>query len=455
MRFIRLRETAAAVLNRRMLICLFTGFSSGLPFFFLIQFVPAWLRVEGVGLKEIGFFALVQLPYVWKFVWAPLLDRYAVPGLGRRRGWMLGAQVGLLLVMGALGYWQPAEELQLIMWVALAVAFFSATQDIALDAYRRELLPDRELGLGNAVHVQAYRIAGLVPGTLGMVLADHLPWSVVFPIIGLFMVVGIGLTLAISEIPRDPDAPRTLREAISEPFREFVTRNGVRFAVLCLSFMFLYKLGDSMATALSTPFYLDLGFSMTEIGLIAKNAALWPSIIGGLLGGVLMLKIGINRALWLFGVVQLITILGFAVLAEAGHQRWVLGVVIALEYLGVGLGTAAFVAFIARATTPALAATQIALFTAIAALPRTLASVLTGFLVEGGDPGQLDGVGGWVLASLVLLGLPEAGLGWTRFFLLCTVLAVPGMLLLIWVAPWRALSNVPGDASGAPQISAK
>ena len=455
MRFIRLSETAAAVLNRRMLICLFTGFSSGLPFFFLIQFVPAWLRVEGVGLKEIGFFALVQLPYVWKFVWAPLLDRYSVPGLGRRRGWMLGTQVGLLVVMGALGYWQPAEELQLVMWVALVVAFFSATQDIALDAYRRELLPDRELGLGNAVHVQAYRIAGLVPGTLGMVLADHLPWSVVFPIIGVFMVVGIGLTLAISEIPRDPDAPRTLREAISEPFREFVTRNGVRFAVLCLSFMFLYKLGDSMATALSTPFYLDLGFSMTEIGLIAKNAALWPSIIGGLLGGILMLKIGINRALWLFGVVQLVTILGFAVLAEAGHERWVLGVVIALEYLGVGLGTAAFVAFIARATTPALAATQIALFTAIAALPRTLASVLTGFLVEGGDVGQLDGAGGWVLETLVLLGLPEAGLGWTRFFLLCTVLALPGMLLLIWVAPWRAPANVQGDASGPPPISAK
>jgi PAT family beta-lactamase induction signal transducer AmpG len=455
MRFIRLSETAAAVLNRRMLICVFTGFSSGLPFFFLIQFVPAWLRVEGVGLKEIGFFALVQLPYVWKFVWAPLLDRYSVPGLGRRRGWMLGTQVGLLVVMGALGYWQPAEELQLVMWVALVVAFFSATQDIALDAYRRELLPDRELGLGNAVHVQAYRIAGLVPGTLGMVLADHLPWSVVFPIIGVFMVVGIGLTLAISEIPRDPDAPRTLREAISEPFREFVTRNGVRFAVLCLSFMFLYKLGDSMATALSTPFYLDLGFSMTEIGLIAKNAALWPSIIGGLLGGILMLKIGINRALWLFGVVQLVTILGFAVLAEAGHQRWVLGVVIALEYLGVGLGTAAFVAFIARATTPALAATQIALFTAIAALPRTLASVLTGFLVEGGDVGQLDGAGGWVLGTLVLLGLPEAGLGWTRFFLLCTVLAVPGMLLLIWVAPWRAPASVQGDASGPPPISAK
>lgn len=461
MRFIRLSETAAAVLNRRMLICLCTGFSSGLPFFFLVQFVPAWLRSEGVGLKEIGFFALVQLPYVWKFLWAPLLDRYTVPGLGRRRGWMLGSQVGLLVVMAALGYWQPAEELQLIMWVALIVAFFSATQDIALDAYRRELLPDFELGLGNAFHIQAYRIAGLIPGALGLVLADRLPWTVVFGVVAAFMLVGIGLTLMISEAVRDPKPPRTLREAVTEPFREFVSRNGAKFALLCLAFMFFYKLGDSMATALSTPFYLDLGFSMTEIGLIAKNAALWPSIVGGLLGGILMLKIGINRALWLFGVVQLVTILGFAALAEVGHVRWVLGVVIAFEYLGVGLGTAAFVAFIARATTPALAATQFALFTAITALPRTLASVLTGFLVEGGDPDQLEGVESALIGGLMALGLPLEGLGWTRFFLLCTVLAVPGMMLLIWVAPWhgrghgRGHDGAPDDASGAPSISAE
>lgn len=168
-----------------------------------------------------------------------------------------------------------------------------------------------------------------------------------------------------------------------------------------------------------------------------------------------MLKIGINRALWLFGAMQLVSILGFAALAEVGHVRWVLGVVIAFEYLGVGLGTAAFVAFIARATTPALAATQFALFTAITALPRTIASVLTGFLVEGGDPHQLEGVEGLLMGALMALGLPEGGLGWTRFFLLCTVLAVPGMLLLIWVAPWRALGDLQGEASGVPPISAE
>ena len=181
--------------------------------------------------------------------------------------------------------------------------------------------------------------------------------------------------------------------------------------VKILAFKLLYKLGDSMATALSTPFYLDMGFTKTEIGLVAKNAALWPSIIGGLLGGVLMLKIGINRALWLFGVIQLVTILGFAVLAEAGNDLVILAVVIALEYLGVGLGTAAFVAFIARSTSMKFAATQFALLTALTAVPRTFASALTGFMVE------------WV--------------GWTEFFLICTLLALPGMVMLIWVAPFN------------------
>jgi len=436
------------VLNRRIIICAFTGFASGLPLFFLIQLVPGWLRSEGVDLKQIGLIALVQLPYVWKFVWSPLLDRYQLPWLGRRRGWMLATQVGLLVSIALVGHWHPDTDLRTILLVAVIVAFFSATQDIVLDAYRRELLPDLELGLGNAVHIQTYRIAGLIPGTLAFVLADHMAWEWVMSIVAAFMLVGIGLTLSIGEAIAQPVAPSTLRQAFVEPFREYVGRRGVKYALLALAFMFFYKLGDSMATALSTPFYLDLGFTLTEIGLIAKNAALWPSIIGGLVGGVLMVRVGINRALWLFGIAQLLPIFGFAALAEIGPNPWALAVVIALEYLGVGLGTAAFVGFIARETSPALAATQFALFTALTALPRTLANGATGFLVEGNINAAPDGVAASFMSLLIALGVPADGLGWTRFFLLCAACAIPGMLLLFWVAPYsEAASGSPAKAA--------
>lgn len=400
-----------SVFNRRTMICIFTGFASGMPLYVLFQLLPAYLRAEGVGLKEIGLFALVTFPYTWKFMWAPLMDRYIPPFLGRRRGWMLITQVALLGSIAGLGMFDPTLSIMTIAYLATAVALFSASQDIVLDAYRRELLPDQELGWGNSVHVQAYRISGLVPGALGLILADILPWSSVFIIIAGFMVVGVVMTFAVKEPITEPRAPKTLKQAIIEPFHEFVTRLGWRGALLILCFMFLYKLGDNMATALSTPFYIDLGFTLTEIGVIAKASALWASVVGGILGGLWMIKLGINRALWIFGVVQVVTILGFAVLAEAGPDKVILAVVISLEYLGVGLGTAAFTAFIARSTNVAFAATQFALFTALAALPRTFVNALTGYIVDA--------------------------IGWNLFFYLCALLALPGMLLLVKVAPWN------------------
>lgn len=403
--------------TKRMLICVFTGFASGLPLYLLFNLVPAWLRSEQVDLKTIGLFALIQFPYTWKFVWSPLLDRFALPMLGRRRGWMVLTQIGLMFVIGALGGFSPQTEMTTIVLFCTLLAFLSATQDIALDAYRRELLSDTELGLGNSVHVNAYRIAGLVPGSLSLILADHLPWNTVFIITALFMLPGVAMTLLVTE-PHRAAPPKTLREAVVEPFHEFITRQGWQSALLVLSFLFLYKLGDSMCTALATPFYLDMGYSKTDIGLIAKNAGLWPAVIGGLLGGLWMLKIGINRALWLFGVVQVMAIFGFAWLAAKGHQdsigtaelinlAWVIG----LEAFGVGVGTAAFVAFMARSTHAAYTATQFALFTSLMAVPRTFANAATGWLVE------------W--------------LGWTHFFFLCVLLAIPGMLLLFKVAPWH------------------
>ncbi|CAG7857553.1 Anhydromuropeptide permease [biofilm metagenome] len=419
-----------ALFNRRMLICIFTGFSSGLPLYILISLVPAWLRSEGVDLKSIGLFALIQLPFTWKFLWSPFFDRF-IPPLGRRRGWMIISQLALLSVIPVYGFLQPKVDIWLIAWLSFLVAFLGASQDIALDAYRREILPDQELGLGNAIHVNAYKIAGLVPGALSLVLADNFPWAAVYLITALFMIPGIMMSLIVKE-PILIGAPKTLKAAIIEPFAEFRSR-GLKPALLILAFIFFYKLGDSMATALATPFYLDMGFSKTEIGLIAKNAGLWPSVVGGLLGGVWMIRLGINKSLWIFGIIQMVAILGFAWLAHTlintgftdvqfelnllfwqlpvlKSQLW-LGIVIALEAFGVGLGTAAFVAFIARTTHPLYTATQFALFTSLAAVPRTLANAATGYMVE------------W--------------LGWETFFVVCFFIAIPGMMLLIKVAPWQ------------------
>lgn len=399
------------IFNQRMLICVFTGFSSGLPLYVLFQLVPAWLSEGGVSLTEIGLFALVGIPYTWKFLWAPMMDRYVPPFLGRRRGWMIVTQIALLLSIGLLGSLEPAKSTWIVAWLALAVAFFSASQDVVLDAYRREILADVELGIGNAIHVQAYRISSLVPGSLSLILADLLPWSTVFWITSSFMFVGVMMCMLISESDSQLPVGTNFRQAMVSPFKEYLDRRGWRVLLLVLGFMFLYKLGDNMATALSMPFYLDLGFSKTEIGLVAKHAALWPAIFGGLAGGLIMVRIGINRALWLFGVVQLVSILGFALLASTGPNLWLLAMVIGFEYLGVGMGTAAFTAFIARETSKVYAATQFALFTALAAVPRTLANASTGMIVEK--------------------------IGWTDFFFVCAIVALPGMLLLIWVAPWN------------------
>ena len=407
----------APLLNRRMLICVFTGFSSGLPLYLLLNLLPAWLFTEGVSLREIGAMALIQLPYTWKFLWAPLLDRYPLPGLGRRRGWMLATQIALFVVIASFGRLSPQLDLTTIVMLAALLAVLSATQDIAVDAFRREILSDEQLGLGNSVHVNAYRIAGLVPGSLSLILADHLPWAQVFVITATFMLPGMAMAMLVREPEASRTAPKTLREAVVEPFHEFVQRGGWRNAALILGFIFFYKLGDSMCTALATPFYLAMGFAKSDIGLVAKNAGLWPAVIGGLLGGLWMVKLGINRALWLFGVVQLASILGFAWLAAAGPQLVIgaaqlaqLALVIGFEALGVGLGTVAFVAYIARATNPLYTATQFALFTSLAAVPRAF----------------INAAAGWLVGAL----------GWVEFFMLCFFLALPGMLLLVWAAPW-------------------
>lgn len=411
------------LLNKRMLACVMLGFSSGLPLYLLFQLLPAWLRTEGLDLKTIAVFSLIQLPYTWKFIWAPLMDRYnLIAPMGRRRSWMLITQIALFISIVTYGFYDPKLNITSIAVISTLVALFSASQDIVIDAFRREILSDDELGLGNSIHVNAYRISGLVPGSLALILSDHLPWSSVFWIVALFMIPGMLMTLFASE-PNRAETPKTLYASVVEPFSEFIGRAGLKHAMLVLLFILLYKLGDSMATALATPFYIDMGYSNTDIGTIVKGSGLFMQILGGFIGGIWMLKVGINRGLWVFGVVQLVTILGFAWLANAGPfetigtlERAMLAVVIGGEALGVGLGTVAYVAYMARETNPAYTATQLALFTSLSAVPRSIFNALTGGMVES--------------------------LGWEMFFYVCTLLAIPGMLLLLKVAPWNQKTSI-------------
>ena len=397
-------------LTKKVIICFFTGFTSGLPLFILISLLPAWLMESGLDLKAIGLFALIQFPFTWKFLWAPLFDRFSF-SMGRRRGWLIIFQVLLLVSISISGFIDPKSQIMTVAIISITIAIFSASQDVVIDAYRRELLLDNELGLGNAIHVNAYKISSLIPGSLSLILADVFSWELVFFITGLFMIPGIILTILIKEPLLKTMPPKTIKEAVIEPFKEFINRKGIKEAFLILLFIFLYKVGDSMATALATPFYMDLGFSMTQIGIIAKNAGLWASISGGILGGIWMIKLGINRALWIFGFMQMFATLSFAWLALSGDNPLILAITVGLEFFAAGLGTTAFIAYIAKTTNPKFTATQFALFTSLAALPRTITNASTGYLVEI--------------------------FGWHNFFIFCFFIAIPGMILLIKIAPWN------------------
>lgn len=408
-----------AILNKRMLICIMTGFSSGLPLYLLIQFVPAWLRSADIDLSTIGLINLVLFPYTWKFLWSPVMDRFVLPFFGRRRGWMFVTQIMLIALMSTLSLYDPATEIRNIIIIVSAISFFSASQDIVIDAYRREILPDDELGAGNAFYAQAYRLSSFVPGSLAMILAGFFPWSVAHLSIAVFMLVGLATTLMIKESSKPGDEPQTLRSAVIDPFKEFFQRNGWQQALWILLFIMLYKLGDSMATALETPFFMDMGFSTVEIGSIAKISKTIGATVGTILGGLAMIKLGINRSLWIFGVFQLISILGYVLLSIVGYNHLVLAIASGFEYLGVGLGSVALLAFMAKSTSKHFTATQLALFSSIAAVPRTFVSAATGFVIES--------------------------VGYTQFFIICFFCALPGMVMLLKIAPWNSKQEETSD----------
>jgi PAT family beta-lactamase induction signal transducer AmpG len=396
------------ILSRRMLVALIMGFSCGLPLLLTLTVLQAWMKEEGVDLTVIGLMALVGLPYTLKFLWSPLVDRFTLPFFGRRRGWLLIAQLSLILSIMGLGLTDPGNNPWMVAFASLLVTFFSASQDIVVDAYRREDLPDEELGLGSSLYVNGYRVGMLLASGGGLIMADHMSFSMVYAIMAACILPGVITTMLAPEPEVPAGTPNNLKEAVIGPLVEYFSRNG---AIWILAFILLYKIGDQMASAMTTPFYLDLGFSKTEIGTVVKLFGFWATIVGSLTGGVLMLRLGINRSLWIFGFLQALSTAGFAILAKIGYSIVALSAVIAFENLSAGMGTAAYVAFMASITNKKFTATQYALLTSLMGVPRVMASAPTGFLAKN--------------------------IGWEGFFIFCTLIAIPGMLLLLKFAPWH------------------
>lgn len=398
------RDILRAILSGRMLVAALMGFASGLPLLLTGSVLQAWMKEEGVDLGTIGLFALVGLPYTLKFLWAPLMDRYTPRLLGRRRGWLLVSQLALIAALVLLAGSQPAVSPLGVAIAALLVTFFSASQDIVIDAYRREALADDEQGLGASLYVNGYRVGMLLASGGGLILADHLPFATVYLLMAGFMLAGVATTLFAPEPEVAEGQPRTLAEAVFQPFAEYFQR---RDALLILLFILLYKIGDTMASHMTTPFYLDIGFTKTEIGTVVKLFGFWATILGGLVGGVLILRIGIHRALWIFGILQGLSTAGFAALALTGSWLPALAAVIAFENLSGGMGTAAYVAFMASLTNKRFTATQYALLSSLMGVPRVIAAAPTGYMADA--------------------------MGWIPFFLFCTLIAVPGLMLLSWL----------------------
>jgi MFS transporter, PAT family, beta-lactamase induction signal transducer AmpG len=402
--------------SRKMAALLMLGFASGLPLYLTDKTLQAWLTVEGVDLKSIGLFSLVALPYSLKFLWSPFLDRFIPPFLGRRRGWLVIAQILLVLAIAAMSFQNPQQGLKAIAINAIIIAFFSATQDIAADAYRTDVLDKPELGAGAAVFVLGFRIALLVTGALALRLADQMPWNSVYLILAGVMALSVLYSIFAPEpVLREPP-PTTLRETFVDPFREFFQRSGLFQGAMILLFIVLYKLGDVLVGKMSTPFLLKTGFSQTTIGDIQGGMGLIATIVGTLVGGALLSRWGINRSLWIFGGLQAISNLSYYILAQLGQNYPVLVLAVNIENFCGGLGTAAFLGFLMSLCNARFSATQFALFSSLLAVSRD---------VLGASAGQIAQATG------------AETTGWSSFFLISILAAIPGLLLLPVFAPWN------------------
>ncbi len=363
----------------RMLVAFLMGFACGVPLLLTGSVLQAWMTEEGVDLTVIGLYSLVGLPYTLKFLWAPVFDRFTLPLFGRRRGWMLLTQVCLIVGLVGLGLTDPAQSPWLVAGAAFVVTFLSASQDIVVDAYRRESLADDEQGLGASLYVNGYRVGMLLSSGGGLILADFIPFSAVYWTMAAAMLPGLITTLFCVEPLVPAGTPRTLRDAVVQPFVEYFSRQD---AGLILLFVLLYKVGEMMSSQMTTPFYLDLAFTKTEIGTVVKLFGFWATVIGGLLGGVLILRLGLYRSLWTFGVLQAIGLIGFVVLARLGHSLSGLALAVSSENLFSGMATTAYVAFMANLTNKKFTATQYALLSSLMGIPRVIVNTPTGYLAE-------------------------------------------------------------------------
>ena len=395
-----------------MVALLLLGFASGLPLFLTSRTLQAWMTIDGIDVGTVGFISLVGLPYSLKFLWSPLLDRFVPPFLGRRRGWLVVIQIALALAIAAMALQRPAQALQFLAINALLIAFLSASQDIAFDAYRTDVLHPRELGAGAAVAVLGYRVALLVTGSLALILADRLSW----PVIYLGMAALMGLCVVFSIFAPEPDVavrpPASFADAVKLPFIEFFQRQGVRQGFWILIFIVLYKLGDALVNNMVTPFLLQTGFTQGDIGRIQGGMGLLATIVGVLAGGSLLSQLGVNRSLWVFGGLQAISNLAYLVLAQLGQNYPFMVVAINIENFCAGLGTAAFVAFLMSLCNQRFSATQYALLSSLMAVSRDILVAPAGKIA--------------------------AAIGWPLFFLLTLVAALPGLLLLPIFAPWNS-----------------
>lgn len=406
-----MKDLFSQLVSRRMVATLFLGFSSGLPFLAVGSTLQAWCTDSGLTLAVIGALAFVKVPYNFKFLWAPLIDRYALPFLGRRRGWIVLTQLLLALLFFTLAVCDPSLNMGVIVVIAGLIAFVSATQDIVLDAHRRDTLRDEELGLGSSLFINGYRIGMLVAGAGTLSIAQLYSWHTAYAALGVIMALAILATLLAPEPTSAAYAPQSLRQAIIHPLKDFFVRLSIRRACFILLFILLYKIGDAVAASMTTPFILKIGFTKLQLASIAKTFGLAATIAGGLLGGILMLRLGIARSLWVFGILQAVSTLGFSYLAVSGTDTVILTWVVAFENLAGGMGTAAYAAYMASLCERSFSATQYALLSSFMSIPGTFLAGSSGVLVDA--------------------------VGWAPFFLICTGLAIPGMLLLLVVAPWR------------------